>query len=164
MKRHRIVLDANVLISAILFGGPPREVLELAISGTIDCSLSLECAISARAVFIVSGDRHLLDLAKCRDVLIVRPSDYLKTIRTTIDTPTRKSSVFRDARRRRRWPSFSARCPFLALWTPQSLASGGRQRHKAKPQNRQVFPYQAHRPAQRRNARQRAANIASSGC
>jgi putative PIN family toxin of toxin-antitoxin system len=157
MKRHRIVLDTNVLVSAILFGGPPRDVLELAISGAIDCSLSLvildelrevlcrpkfgfsleqslqvleelhavcdviqppdrvrvlasdpddnmilECALASKADFIVSGDRHLLDLAKFRDVLIVRPSDYLKTIRTTIDTPTRKSSVFRDARRRRR--------------------------------------------------------------
>ena len=41
MKHHRIVLDTNVLISAILFGGPPREALNLVISGTVDCSLSL---------------------------------------------------------------------------------------------------------------------------
>lgn len=41
MKRQRVVLDTNVLISAILFGGAPREVLELVINGTIDCSLSL---------------------------------------------------------------------------------------------------------------------------
>ena len=157
MKRHRIVLDTNVLVSAILFGGPPRDVLELAISGTMDCSLSLaildelrevlcrpkfgfsleqslqvleelhavcdvvhpadrvfvlasdpddnmilECALASKADFIVSGDRHLLDLATYRDVLIVRPSDYLITIRTTMNTATRKSSVFRGARRRTR--------------------------------------------------------------
>jgi putative PIN family toxin of toxin-antitoxin system len=154
MKRHRIVLDTNVLISAILFGGPSREVLELAISGTIDCSLSLsildelrgvlcrpkfrfsleqslrvieelhavcdvvdpgdrvlvltsdpddnmilECAISARAAFIVSGDRHLVDLGQYEGIVIVRPAEYLRTIRSTTKTPTRKSSVRRDTRR-----------------------------------------------------------------
>jgi len=41
MKRDRIVLDANVLISAILFNGPPRAVLELVIGGSVKCSLSL---------------------------------------------------------------------------------------------------------------------------
>lgn len=41
MKRHRIVLDTNVLISAILFNGPPRTILELLINGSISCSLSL---------------------------------------------------------------------------------------------------------------------------
>ena len=41
MKRHRIVLDTNVLISAILFNGPPRKILERVIGGAVDCSLSL---------------------------------------------------------------------------------------------------------------------------
>ena len=41
MKHHRIVLDTNVLISAILFGGPPRDVLKLVIGGTVGCSISL---------------------------------------------------------------------------------------------------------------------------
>jgi len=40
MNRHRIVLDTNVLISAILFGGKPRRVLHLVISGSVDCTLS----------------------------------------------------------------------------------------------------------------------------
>lgn len=40
MNRHRIVLDTNVLISAILFGGKPRSVLDLVISGSVDCTLS----------------------------------------------------------------------------------------------------------------------------
>jgi uncharacterized protein len=155
MKRQRIVLDTNVLISAILFGGLPREVLELVISGEIDCSLSLsildelrdvlrrpkfgfsveqslqvleelhavcdvtypverihlldsdpddnmilECAIASKAQFIVSGDRHLLDLTQYRGVLIVKPSEYLKMIREKIKMPTRKSSVRRETRRR----------------------------------------------------------------
>ena len=40
MSRTRIVLDTNVLISALLFGGPPRQILERVISGEIDCALS----------------------------------------------------------------------------------------------------------------------------
>ena len=40
MNRHRIALDINVLISAILFGGKPRRVLDLVISGLVDCTLS----------------------------------------------------------------------------------------------------------------------------
>jgi len=56
------------------------------------------------------------------------------------------------------------RCPLLALWTTQSPASGGKQPHKAKPQNRQVFRYQARGPAQRRNDGHSAANDAFSGC
>ncbi|MFX0204096.1 MAG: putative toxin-antitoxin system toxin component, PIN family [Candidatus Hodarchaeota archaeon] len=40
MNRHRIALDTNVLISAILFGGKPRRVLDLVISGSVDCTLS----------------------------------------------------------------------------------------------------------------------------
>jgi putative PIN family toxin of toxin-antitoxin system len=41
MRRPRIVLDTNVLISALLFGGAPREVLEMVIVGLVDCVLSL---------------------------------------------------------------------------------------------------------------------------
>ena len=41
MNRHRIVLDTNVLISAILFGGKPRKVLDLVLSGSLDCTLSI---------------------------------------------------------------------------------------------------------------------------
>ncbi len=36
----RVVLDTNVLISAILHGGNSREILQAAISGTIDVSVS----------------------------------------------------------------------------------------------------------------------------
>jgi len=41
MKRPHIVLDTNVLVSASLFGGLPREILGLIVAGVIDCSLSL---------------------------------------------------------------------------------------------------------------------------
>jgi len=40
MKRPHVVLDTNVLISAFLYGGAPREIVEMIIAGAIDCSLS----------------------------------------------------------------------------------------------------------------------------
>ena len=42
MANHRVVLDTNVLISAILFGGKPKLVLDEVIAGRIDCFLSSE--------------------------------------------------------------------------------------------------------------------------
>lgn len=50
MTRHRIVLDTNVIISAILFGGDPRRVLELVITSAIDCTLSLSILDELRDV------------------------------------------------------------------------------------------------------------------
>ncbi len=40
MRRPHVVLDTNVLISAFLFGGAPREIVEMVIAGLVDCSLS----------------------------------------------------------------------------------------------------------------------------
>ena len=42
MANHRVVLDTNVLISAILFGGKPRLILNDVIAGRVDCILSSE--------------------------------------------------------------------------------------------------------------------------
>ena len=127
----RIVCDTNVLISAILYGGPPREVFRQIIEGKAEAFISLpiedelravlarpkfglsarqvqqiarqvhelfqtvfpeqtieaigadpadnavlECAVAARADFIISGDRHLLDLARFGEIQIVSPADF----------------------------------------------------------------------------------------
>jgi uncharacterized protein len=40
----------------------------------------LECAVAACVDFIISGDRHLLDLKKFRDIEIVTPEDFLLNI------------------------------------------------------------------------------------
>jgi len=132
MARTRIVLDTNVLISAIVFGGQPRKILEMVIEGNVTCSLSfaildelrdvlqrpkfgfspqqaatvidelqgiceilnpprrirtikadpddnriLECAVEAKADCIISGDTHLLELGKYREILIWNPADFL---------------------------------------------------------------------------------------
>jgi putative PIN family toxin of toxin-antitoxin system len=127
-----IVLDTNVLISAILFGGMPRRILELAFRGEIQVCISepiveelrgvlrrprfgfsaelvqtiiveligladfispsqkievvaddpddnriLECAVEARADFIITGDSHLLKLKNFKDILIITPDEFL---------------------------------------------------------------------------------------
>ncbi|MBT8363883.1 MAG: putative toxin-antitoxin system toxin component, PIN family [Deltaproteobacteria bacterium] len=40
MPKTKVVLDTNVLISGILFGGNPRQILELVIQGKIDAYIS----------------------------------------------------------------------------------------------------------------------------
>jgi len=52
VKRLRIVLDTNVLISAVLFGGTPRQVLELIIAGKVECSISVAMLDELRDVLL----------------------------------------------------------------------------------------------------------------
>ena len=128
----RIVLDTNVIISAILFGGPPRKVFESVLSckyrayisrellDEIESVLSrpkfalsreiiqsiirelqdlfepvspqeslkvistdpdddrvLECAVSSKADYIISGDSDLLKLKKFRKIKILSPAEFL---------------------------------------------------------------------------------------
>ncbi len=40
MPNTKVVLDTNVLISGILFGGNPRQILELVIQGKVDAYIS----------------------------------------------------------------------------------------------------------------------------
>jgi putative PIN family toxin of toxin-antitoxin system len=135
MERTRVVLDTNILISAIVFGGLPRKILEMVIVGSVNCSLSfaildelrdvlqrskfgfspqqaatvidelqdiceilnpprrirtikadpddnriLECAVEAQAMCIISGDNHLLELRKYREIHIYSPADFLATL------------------------------------------------------------------------------------
>lgn len=127
------MLDTNVLISALCFGGKPARVLECALTGRIklftsavlvgefkavmdakfpgrkaaildtlselsqlwevvpDAALPslrhvaadpaddrvLECAVAAQADFIVSGDKHLLNLESFGKIPILAPADFL---------------------------------------------------------------------------------------
>jgi len=124
----RIVIDTNVYISAIFWGGKPREVLELGRSGRISIFTSseihaeiemklktkfrieenevaqilldyamftlpikplhrvtvieadpdddkfIECAVAAKAGYIVSGDKHLLNLKNYQGIQIMKAS------------------------------------------------------------------------------------------
>jgi putative PIN family toxin of toxin-antitoxin system len=127
----RVVLDTNIYISALVFGGEPRKVLTYAearrftlfISPTIQTELErtlenkfgwshgrvtgvlaklrrfmktvtpttafklsddpdddkiLECAHAAKADYIVSGDDHLLRLARFYDIPIITVKTFLE--------------------------------------------------------------------------------------
>ena len=131
-KHFRVVFDTNIYISAILFGGNPRQCLELAreksfelftskpillelssklrqkfhwrkeeVNDTIEGILTfakpvtpkvklslikddppdnriLECALEAKANFIVSGDKkHLLSLGKFQKIPILSAKQFL---------------------------------------------------------------------------------------
>lgn len=131
----RVVLDTNIIISAIVFGGKPRAIFELividkAIVGITSAALIkemagvlkskfkfstsrigqteqiikngfvvaknsvvpdiisadpadnqvLSAAKSGKADFIISGDRHLLNLKKYSQIRIVSPTVFLEEI------------------------------------------------------------------------------------
>lgn len=131
----RAVFDTNILISALLWRGPPYECLLAAEGGLVELFVSeailsefieklvlkfgvtsdvadqavqnvrrfaqcvsllgqvgwvtddpdddkiIETAVVADAAFIVSGDRHLLDLAALEGIKIVSPRDFLDHLR-----------------------------------------------------------------------------------
>lgn len=131
----KAILDTNVVISAIVFGGKPRRVLNLAIEGKIslffsepmfeeireilggrkfrlttpqllavereleaisdtvypdksikvvkddpDDDLFIECALAADADYIVSGDKHLLDLKRYGNIKIVNAAEFIELV------------------------------------------------------------------------------------
>ncbi|MBI2050741.1 MAG: putative toxin-antitoxin system toxin component, PIN family [Parcubacteria group bacterium] len=136
----RVVLDTNVLVSALLWRGSTSDIFEFARSGVITLCVSrdtmdelldvlnrpkftrvfasigktpqalveefwevaeyvpgerfpidvvaedpkddkfLSCALAARASFIVSGDRHLLELGSFDGIPIVAPTEFLTKI------------------------------------------------------------------------------------
>jgi len=131
----KVVLDTNVLISAILFGGKPRQILEKAIRGEIRLCLSepileelkgvlqrskfdyspemtqfiltelmgiadfvnpsetindvledpednriLECAVEAKANYVVSGDFHLLKLSRYFNIEVLYVAAFLERL------------------------------------------------------------------------------------
>ena len=131
-----VVLDTNIIVSALFWGGVPRKVLELTHSKHKICfseetlkeleevlkypqfdyhiknlSFSIEeflnvltknsyiisnppelliikedqddnkflaCAIACGASFIVSGDRHLIEIKKFKDISIMTPKEFIK--------------------------------------------------------------------------------------
>lgn len=129
----KIVIDTNVVISGVFFGGKPRMILEAVSEGRIIASASaeildeyydvvdemisrgqghfnrdvllplvsaleivipissinisrdpddnkfIECATDAGALYIVSGDKDLLDIKEYDDIQIVTVADFCNT-------------------------------------------------------------------------------------
>ncbi len=129
----KLVLDSNVIISALLFGGKPRLVFDLVLSGKIDLAISepileeiqevllrpkfklsksfvkefikeleeiakivepkrklkvvksdpdddmiIECAIEAKANYIISGNKHLFELKSFEGIIILTPAEFIQ--------------------------------------------------------------------------------------
>ena len=88
----RVVVDTNVFVSGVFFGGPPGRVLAAWRDGTIEVVVSplpepvcsdpdddkfLACAIAAGATHVVSGDRGLLASSPYRKVIVIRPRELV---------------------------------------------------------------------------------------
>ncbi len=91
MKHPHIVLDTNVLISALLFGGPPRAILEMILAGSVDCSLSLPILEELRGVlhrpkFGLSSEQAMAVVEELSALCaIVAPSEQISAIRADPD-------------------------------------------------------------------------------
>ena len=127
-----VVIDTNVVLSAILFGGKSKQVLEMALSGSIPLAISesliielqgvlqrpkfklsaqlvqtiiseyasianwiepsehfkvvvddpsdnyfIDCAVAAKADYLITGDRHLLNLGKFKMIKIVSADTFI---------------------------------------------------------------------------------------
>lgn len=131
MTKFKVVLDTNVYLSAIIFGGNTRHILDLTIKGEITAYISysilfeiaeklekkfhwdndqiivtiktlaksatvvnptikldavkddrndnkiIEAAVTSKADYIITGDKHLLKIGKYQEVQIITPTQFL---------------------------------------------------------------------------------------
>jgi putative PIN family toxin of toxin-antitoxin system len=134
----KIVIDTNVIASAMFFGGRPRELLELLVSHKLDAYATadiiteyqetaeelclrypektvrlpltviisaikmiklttvinicrdpdddkfIECAIDAKCLYIISGDKDLLSIGNYHQVQIVTVSEFFSRFQSSI--------------------------------------------------------------------------------
>ncbi|GAB6061381.1 putative toxin-antitoxin system toxin component, PIN family [Deferrisoma palaeochoriense] len=82
----RIVCDTNVLVSAVLFGGPPREVLKEVISGAVVGAVSLAICreveeVLQRPKFGLTGDQVAEILDAIRETFhLVSPKEAVEAV------------------------------------------------------------------------------------
>ncbi len=75
----RIVGDTNVLVSGLLFQGPPRNVLELAVTGGIELAISpamveeLQGVLSRAKLGLTSDQVTMVVAQVMRTAVVVRP-------------------------------------------------------------------------------------------
>lgn len=74
------VIELVLSFSTLVF---PTIKIEAIISDTTDNKI-LECAVDGKANYMVSGDKHLLDLKKYRKIPILNARDVLKVLRLKI--------------------------------------------------------------------------------
>jgi predicted nucleic acid-binding protein len=64
-----------VSFPAYSYSGPPHRILQ----AWRDDAKFLACAVAGSIGYIVSGDKHLLDVAKYRNVTVVKPRQFVDT-------------------------------------------------------------------------------------
>ncbi len=134
-----VVIDTNVILSGILFGGKPKQALEMALSGSIQLAISesliielqgvlqrpkfelsaqlvqtivseyasiaswiepsehfnvvvddpsdnffIDCAVAAKADYLITGDRHLLNLGTFKMIKIVSVDTFIDIVSSEI--------------------------------------------------------------------------------
>ena len=85
-KRPRLVLDTNVLISALVFGGKPRQVVELFVEKVVDVVISHEILKELRRKIKIKFTSFIKpDLSKAQHQ--PEPSYASKTVFSIIDAP-----------------------------------------------------------------------------
>jgi len=91
MQPRCIVLDTNVLISAIVFGRGPRTILEMVIAGKIRCALSFAILdelrdVLQRSKFGLSPEQAITVVEELRGLCeILNPARRLRTIKADPD-------------------------------------------------------------------------------
>ena len=86
----RVLLDTNILISAILFGGVPRQLLEAALAGNLDLITSQPLLVELETVLTRKFEFPSSMTASIRAELealsdIVEPVEIERATRTTAD-------------------------------------------------------------------------------
>jgi uncharacterized protein len=83
--RRRIQLDGAQLDRALARFRSLGEIIELRslierVSADPDDDIYLACAVAGQADYIVSGDRHLLDLGNYRGIPVVTPAAFVALV------------------------------------------------------------------------------------
>lgn len=84
VSRPRVVIDTNVLLSALVFGGKPREVIELLARDAIDVVVSEEILTEMRRHVANKFPVFTSDLAKF-EILLEQDSESVKLGSITIN-------------------------------------------------------------------------------
>lgn len=83
-----MVLDTNVVVSALIARGVPRELFLLGenrgVRSDPDDNFVIATAAEAEADILVSGDKGVLEHHPHRGIQILRPADALRHVRAVI--------------------------------------------------------------------------------